>query len=349
MLEINWEKLKTLADKLAQSEGGPAQMQSEEYMLLKNYVNSLKDAQDWEGILRVRELFEHIFAQDTMSINDVFMEINKLAIQACETLRKDEQLAQFLSTSGQALHRMGMHKEAIEVFNRSYDLYMRAGKNFKANESLHMTALCLRPLGQTNKAREVLQKVMNSFEDDEPWLGHPLRTLAWLERDEKRFEEAENLIRKGLDNFIKSNAPENIIAEQLSDLAEIVGLQKRYKEAKDIFEESLSIFNRVGSKVVRQVARAQMKYAELELRMGNLSEALELLDKADTALRSLGPYYDQIWKIEMMCVNVHLRMGNWQLALRKFGSVVSIFGKTEMKPRDLIRQVVNRVKIGSGI
>lgn len=346
---INWEKLKLLADKLAQPGEDPVGVDRSEWQMIEQSLNTLIALQDWKGAIRLREMFSSLVVGDTAGGSPLVQSLNEAAIHAAEQIHEFPLAARFLHDEGHNLHRRGYHKRAIEAFERSASLYRQVGEKFHALESFYMTALCHRALGNRKEAQQILEQILQQVDENDPWRGNPLQVMAWLKQDEGNLQAAEDLLRQALSLYEQYQGPESMLVVQaLADLGEVVGLQGRYSEALELFNKSLDIASKFAGQFARQEARTNLKLAELLTRYGEYERALRLLDRADNQIRGYGHYYDLMWRIELARARVCWHQRNFEGVIRNLRMALGYRHMLDLSTEALAKQLVERLRLGAG-
>lgn len=200
---VDWNGLNAIAKELSQATISPASITSIELSSIETALMNLVDTKDWRGILQLEELFHHQITQETLSVHQLFRDLSQKAIQSARFLNTKSKLADLLKLEGHNLHRLGFHKEALETFLEAEQIYRAEQDLANAKDSLFMTTLCLRALRNFKGARGIVEQLLGETEPDDPWRSHPLKMLAWLERDNKQFDIAEKLLRESLGLYSK--------------------------------------------------------------------------------------------------------------------------------------------------
>ncbi|MCS7010349.1 MAG: tetratricopeptide repeat protein [Anaerolineales bacterium] len=344
---VNWEELKLLADKLARPGEGPGQTIESEWQIIEQSLSALVAIQDWKGIIRLREMFSFLIIGDTTGGLLVLQRLNEAAIQSAKQMNEIALTARFLHDEGHNLHRQGYHKRAIEAFEQSANLYQQIREEFRALESIYMTALCYRALGKRKTSKQILSQVLERIDENDPWRTNPLHVMAWLEQDEWRLLESERLLREILAIHEKhSDFFSGQRAVALSDLGEILGLQGRIQEALEAFRQSLAITARSSGLANRNEARTKLKMAELLARCGDYGFSLRLLDEADNSIRGYGHYYDLMWQIELARAFVYWRQRNFEGVIRKLRRVLWYRRYLRLSNSSLAKRLAERLRKG---
>lgn len=322
--DIEWTALQEFSSRLSAPGVDPGSIPEVEWKIIAQALSELRSMQDWNGILQLRRTFNDLYASDSMTGLPVLQQLDQEAITAARSLGRMTDLAHLLGAKGHNLHRQGFHAQALEAFEESANSYRTAGSERQAMENYYMTSLCHRALGDSTRARQVLQDVLEKTSSDDPWRAHPLQVLAWLTQDHGDLPAAETLLRQALSLFRILPKSDMLIAGALADLGEIVGILGRLQEAKLLFEESLALFPVYKGKFNRQEARAALKYSELLMQHGQYSVVEQLLNQADDKISRYGHYYDLLWQIELARAFVFLRTGRFRFCLSKVRSVFRI-------------------------
>ncbi len=339
---IEWEKLEELASRLSQPGIEPGTIPNKEWQIIKRSLMSLAAEQNWPAVIRLRKIFNALFARDTMTGLQLLKQLNENAITGARLLGDKGELGHLLGSTGHNLHRQGYHLEAIQAFDESTRNYQEIGEEFKALKSYYMTSLCYRALGDREKAKQILGDVLERINPDDPWRANPTQVMAWLLQDEGKLSDAEDLLRQCLDQYRQMTDSDVLIAGALADLAEIVGISGRVPESRELFEESLSILSAYAGQYDRQEARTLLKYSELLIHQKDYSIARKLLDRADNKVSRYGHYYDLLWQIELAQAFLLLQEGELVKCLRKIRSVFRIRSFLRLPNTLFVKHVIQR-------
>lgn len=347
--EIDWNALEDLANRATQSGESPGAIADTEWERLRQALDTLRQAEDWSEILRLRKLFTGLLARDSAWGIPAVKSLDDAAIEAARRLGDVADLGHLLGARGHNLHRQGFHEESITAFEESAINYRICGDDFGALKSFFMMSLCYRALNNRQQARQILEEVLQQVEPDDPWRGNPLQVLAWLTQDEGDLPGTETLLREVLALHEQAENADILIAGTLADLAEAVGLQGRVDEATEIFQRSLVIVQQYQGQYDRQEARSKLKYAELLLRQKQYDEALQLLDDSDDKASSYGHYYDLMWRIELARAMIFVRKGRWREAILKGQMALRYRRILGLSNWLLVRQLWQRLRAGTGL
>ena len=225
-MALDWSSLERLSSRLSESGTEPGTIPESEWQIIEKTSRKLVDEQDWDGLIRLRILFNSLFARDTVMGLPALQQLDQHAIQAARRVVNKSALAHFLGARGRNLHRQGFHQEAINTFDESAKIYSEIDDKFPALKSYYMTSLCYRALGNREKAKQILEDVLNQTEPDDPWRANPLQVMAWLMQDEGRLTDSEKLLRQILPLYEKTEESDTLIVGVLADLGEIVGIAR---------------------------------------------------------------------------------------------------------------------------
>lgn len=348
LVEFDWKELQDIAERLSQPGQGGSSAADEDIQIIDRALDQLHSAEDYECIVKLRSLFTPVIARDSIGIHKTLQRLTDEAIFAAEKIGDIKELAHLLGANGHNLHRQGLHQRALEDLTRSYQFYEQIGMSFEALKNYFMTALCHRAMGDLTAARQVLGVVISKVDPTNPWFGNPLNLLGWIERDSQHLDASEKIFRQALALHRQTEDPDILAAGTLADIGEVIGLQGRYEEAIACFEESLTLIRKYQGQYDRQEARTELKLAELLIRGRKYSQALQLLDHADDLI-SYSAYRDQLWKIELLRAMIKFRQGDIGGAIRRMRSAKTIYEELGLPPKDFMRQIVNRLKSGSGL
>jgi tetratricopeptide (TPR) repeat protein len=342
MLTIDWNALEDFSSRLSQPGLQLGTIPDDEWKLIEKALISFSEEKDWQSIVKLRKLFDNLFASDTLGGYDLLQELDQKAIEAARQLDDKAELAHLLDSRGHNYHRQGYHSNAIEAFDESAKLYRAIGKDFLAIKSFYMTSLCHRALGDRDRARKVLNDVIQKIDPNDAWLGQPLQVLAWLARDEGKSQEAEKLLWQALELHKELEDSDMLVAGTLADLGEIISIQGRTGEAKGLFEQSLSVISGHGGQYDRQEARTLLKYSETLMYQKDYSGAIKFLNLADTKASRYGHYYDLLWQIELAKAFILLRQRDFKNSFYKLRSVFRIRKYLDLPGSSLILHISRR-------
>jgi tetratricopeptide (TPR) repeat protein len=321
---VDWSGLEHLSRKLSESGIEPGTIQDSEWQIIEQALKHLVDHQDWEGIVRLRNLFNPLYAGDTVTGLAALQRLDYHALEAARCLGDKHELGHLLGAKGHNLHRQGYHQNAISAFDESAKNYWEIGEDFPALESYYMTALCHRALGDRNKSKGILENVLNKIRPDDPWRANPLQVMAWLIQDEGKLADSEKLLRQALILYKNTENSDTLIVGALADLGEIVGILGRVQESSELFEESLTVLSKYVGQYDRQEARVLLKYSELLVHQKDYNIAMKLLNRADDKVSRYGHYYDLLWQIELAKAILFLQQGHITNCFTKLRSVLRI-------------------------
>lgn len=324
MSTIDWNALEDFSSRLSQPGLQLGTIPDDEWKLIEKALISFNANKDWRSIIRLRELFNDLFARDTLGGSDLLKELDQKAIEAARQIDDKAELAHLLGARGHNYHRQGYHRNAIEVFDESAKLYWEIGEDFPALKSYYMTSLCYRALGDRGRAKKILNDVIEKTDPNDGWYGQPVQVLAWLARDEGRLQDAENLLWQAIELHKRLSDPDMLVAGTLADLGEIISIQGRTDEAKRLFDESLSVIHNHEGQYDRQEARTLLKYSETLMHQKDYSGAIKFLNQADAKASRYGHYYDLLWQIELAKAFIYLRQRDFINCYYKLRSVFRI-------------------------
>jgi len=338
---VDWAKLDELARRARSAEAGPGGVVDTEWQLLEHSLRKLRASGDWEGLIRLREIFGFLVTGETTGGLRVTQALNDFALDAAEKLGDRALVARFWHDRGENLHRLGYHALSIEALERAAALYHDASLSSMALRSYFLSSLPYRALGKVAQARRILRNVLSETPKNDPWRANPLTVMAWMQRDENRFREAERLIRDALELFRTSEGDDSVhVVQTLADLGEVLGLQGKFDDAKEAFEVATATIHKSGGQFSRQEARVKLKYAEMLTRHRRINLALELLDQADDLIRAPGHYYELLLRIEYARALCYLLRGDIRKALTKFRLAMHYRGELGIPMRVFARNTM---------
>ncbi|MBI4707590.1 MAG: tetratricopeptide repeat protein [Candidatus Omnitrophica bacterium] len=331
-----------LSEKLTLPNSGGGNTSGSDFQLVHKMLYGFWADHSWDDIIRLRQLFDPIIARDAIGVISIFQDLSNKAIIAAEKANRKKELAHFLGADGHNLHRRGLHMKALRSFERASELYLELGDDFESLKNYYMTSLCYRAVGNTKKAKRILEDVFLRLDNNNPWRGNPIQALGWIARDEKMFSLAEEHFRKAIEYQKLTKDPDILVAGTLADLGEILGLQGNYEDAHKTLEESLNIILSKKGQYKRQEARTLIKIAELSYLENQLGAALEVLDRADDKVRGHG--YDLPWKIEMLKALIYFKQRKILFAYHKIRSANHLFVSLGLPQSEFYKQVLIKIK-----
>lgn len=339
---IPWDDLEALSSHLSESGIQPGAIPESEWEIIRHSLRVLLEDQDWPGIVRLRTIFDRLYARDTVTGLPILQELDQRAINAARRIGNKAEIGHLLGAKGHNLHRQGYHQEAIKAFDESARNYREIGDNPAALRNYYMTSLCYRALGNKDKAKQILDIVLGNTGDNDPWRANPLQVKAWLAQDEGDLIASEGLLRQALLLYLQTGDSDMLVAGALADLGEIVGILGRAREAREFFQESLSIFMKHQGQYDRQEARTLLKYSEFLTHQRDYSTAIRLLNQADDMVSKYGHYYDLLWQIELAKAYIFLRERRLFNSFIKLRSVFRIRRHLGLSGGMLIQHVMKR-------
>jgi tetratricopeptide (TPR) repeat protein len=334
----NWERISTLAVKLALPEFGGSSVLNQDFELVHEMLYTFWNNCEWYKIIDLRKLFDPIIARDSIGVIPVLQDLTNKAIVAAEKGNRNEDLAHFLGADGHNLHRRGLHNNALQNFERASKLYFELGNEFESIKNFYMMSLCYRALGNITKAKKILDNVFLRVSDKNPWRGNPLQVLGWMARDERKFAVAEEYFLESIKYQKLTKDPDILVAGSLADLGEVLGFQGKYQEGYQVLNESLHLIRTKRGQYKRQEARTLIKMAELLCFEKKMDIALNILDQADDKVRGHG--YDLPWKIELLRAVIYFRKKKLYFAYRKIRSAYYLFADLKLPPSEFYKRVI---------
>ncbi len=337
-----WTRLENFSAYLLQSGMEPGSIPNSEWQIIEDALIIFINDKNWGAILRLRTIFSSLYARDTVTGLPTLQTLDQEAIHAARHLGNKSEIGHLLGAKGHNLHRQGYHQEAIKAFDESAQNYRDANQDLDALKSHYMTSLCYRALGKRDKAKRILDSVLDNINPGDPWRANPLQVMAWINQDEGKLKQAENLLREALNLYRQTSNSDMLIVGALADLGEISDILGHEQEAREFFEESLLILTRHQGQYDRQEARTLLKYCEFLIHQKDYETAMNLLNRADDKVSSYGHYYDLLWQIELAKALIYLLEGNIKYCVIKIRSVFRIRKLLNLSNIRLVQHVLNR-------
>ena len=347
--DIDWIALQEFSEKVTKSGNDPANFLSDEWEPVKIALAKLAKEEDHEGLIKLRNMYNDLLARDSFWGNQIVQDLDSLSIHSARKTGNMAELGHYLGSRGHNFHRQGFHQKAIEAFTESYEVYLASDQKKQAIRSYYMTSLCYRALNQRDKAKKILQDVLNQLDENDHWQGNPKQVLAWIMQDEGKISSAEQLLREALAHFQMSENSDILIAGACTDLGEIMSLQHKYTESNDFFHRSLSIYQNYSGQYNRQKARTLLKIAESHMRQKDFDKAYDLLSEADQLVSMQGHYYDLMWRIEIANAIIFAHRRNFKNMLLKLQMALRYRKILGLSNWYLGKQFIDRMIKGIGL
>lgn len=315
---VDWEELETLAEELGEPGAGPGSFPEASWLPIRRALGAFLATEDWSAVIRLRELLTALYARDAVGGLRLLQRLDNAAIEAAKRLGDKRKLAHLFGAKGHNLHRQGYHQAAIDALEASAVLYQEIGEPFESLKNHYMTSLCHRALGDRERAKQIVIETLQQVDENDPWRGNPLAVMAWLAEDDGDLQQAEHLLREALFWHDQGMNTQILVAQTLADLGVVLSARGCLAEADTCLQESLAILEAHKGQYDRQEARTLLKYSQLQVRLGKLGRALELLDQADDRVRLYGHYFDLMWRIELARALVYVREGRFRRAYGKW-------------------------------
>lgn len=339
---IDWDKLVDFSLQLEQSGIQPGTIPDNEWQIIEQTVTKLIQEDDWGGILRLRSIFNSLYARDTVTGLTSLQLLDDHAIQAARNLGDKVELGHLLGSKGHNLHRQGYHQDAIKAFDESVQNYKEVNQDFDALKSYYMASLCYRALGKRDKAKDILHDVLMQIVPENLWRANPLQVMAWIIQDEGDLKKSGEFLREAVMLYRQTPNSDMLIVGALADLGEISDILGDVDEARAYFEESLMILTRHQGQYERQQARTLLKYCEFLIHQKDYANAMTLLNQADDKVSGYGHYYDLLWQIELAKALIYLLERNINYCLNKIRSVFRIRKHLGLSNIWLVQHVMKR-------
>lgn len=279
MTVLPWSRIEAFTAEVVTSDGRVDNLAAR----LAAVWRSVREAGSPEEIIRFGLLLAPLNdgRGERWGLYDLLYQINAAVAEAAEAVGEHVVAGRFWHDQGQMLHRKGFTRAALEVFQRSAQDFERGKAAFQQTESIFMTALCYRALGDVSKAKAVLTAILAEVEGTS-WRANPLNVLAWLERDEGNYAEAERLFVEAISLLAQeaTSSSQLVLAQTLTDLGELNTRMQLYDKAEQNFLDSIARLKALDPVDTRQLVRSYLKLSKLMRKRQNLKECDRLLKEA---------------------------------------------------------------------
>jgi tetratricopeptide (TPR) repeat protein len=258
---------------------------------------------------------------------DIAQALNTWA-QAVAQRQGDHNLrARLMHDQADLLNQRGFYGQAVPIYFESQKIFAAIGNTLSELKSMHQRSMALRALGKRQEASELNTHVIEQAQDLDyaDWLGHPLYTRALLERDQRRFTEAESTIRAALENFRTTN---NSIMEAhcLHFLGELYLILSHDPETiLQLLNTSLTISEQ--HKIIRRVAATERLIGDVKRVYGDHQSALLHYEAAEKICEQTGDLI-QLTRINLSLARIKVAQSDRETA-------ENLFLKTRQLYRDM--------------
>lgn len=288
---------------------------------IRDALVTLDDAQAWDDILSCCDLFG--FLNKQQGHRDLSRELIELGIKAATKLKATTAQGRLLHDLAEIHHQQGRHKEAAEMFEKSYSIQKAENEKFNALTTKHMLVLALRALKGKyrdtayEKAKEVLLEARELAREDEaraPWVAHPIEVMSLFAKDKKDYILERQLILEATQIHLDNNQSDRsiMLGQCFGRLGQLSLAEKKYSEAKEYFRESLK-YSAQG--LNRRVAATSLRYlGDVLVAQKNYDEAMKNYAEAmDTAID--GNFTEEQIALSWSLSYLYLRCGQYYDAL----------------------------------
>lgn len=289
MDSLSWVNVETLIRQLITSGGDIHNLPDQ----IESFWRVLNTSGHSEEIMRFGFLISDLNdgRGERWGMFELLCNINMCVARTAELEAEYVIAGRFWHDQGQMLHRKGLIIEAIEAFIHSSSNYSKAKKEFQEIESVFMTAICYRALGEVQKAKAILAEILKTV-DIISWRANPLIVLAWLERDSGNLSAAKELLIEAIPLLKQeiNNSHYLVLAQTLTDLGQLNTSMGLLEEAEQNFVESISHFKSLTPVDYRQLARSYIKMSRLMRKRRDLEKWDKYLNEARAILETTEHY-----------------------------------------------------------
>jgi len=205
------------------------------------------------------------------------------------------QLGRVYNTTGASYYQLGLYEPALDAFLAARQIRTSAADTLGLVRTLTNIGKTYHDWGQLDRAREVLDEaitVANRFERSAPALGYALNSKAYVAIDERRFDEAEALIRQSTAAY-NATSKSRTQADSLDSWELNLGATSlllvrsgRARQALPRLDSVLQSAARRGS--IRGQTRALVHFGEASVSLNDFTGARHYFERALTLSREAG-------------------------------------------------------------
>lgn len=310
---MNWDTVKQLAHDVKNCNGNIGDL----YPHLSQTLSDVMASRSNQDMMQFGELFAFLNDErcEQWGLSELVERMNESVIQSATDAQNDSMAGWFSHDMGNHYHRIGQHAKALGYFASAKHHFEKIGEAFRVTESMQMSALCYRGMGDNAKAYDLIMQIRERVADDD-WRAHPIIVQAWLERDAGDLAKAEALFQEALAiSAVKDDYGWRLLhAQTLTDLANIYVRMNRFDDALRTFQESLALLEQLAF-VERQIARTSLKMSKLMRCQRRWDEVSRLLKKADLIASAI-QYREILMQVSLERGRMALLRGQVRLAMR---------------------------------
>jgi len=260
--------------------------------------------------------------------------------------------ARLLATIGWVYTRLGLYSEARSPLDDAVALARHMGDTGKVDlaQALFRRGQAERYLDESGKAesddREALAILERTYGPDDVRVEPALTELAQLLRTSDP-EQALRLYRRGYDLVVAAHGRSNgTAAVLLQNIGAVHDRARRYREAKDAYEQALPLLRRNFGERDHHVATVLGNLAQLYQILGDYPRAFDAAQRGleiDTTVS--GPDHPDVGIAWLQLARISDKLGNQRLALEQIDRAGAIFGR-RLPPAHTLRLYAAYFKAG---
>ncbi len=179
--------------------------------------------------------------------------------------------------------------QAIDQYKSIESLILNRG-NASKSIFYYMAAVPIALKGDINKAKQIIKKTTQYFEDYPREKAIYYENLGWIHLLDEEYEEAEKALLKGLEISMEI-APKSALVSQIKRrLADAYLGMDNYGKAQKFGDEALAVAEKINERV--EIAACYRVFAQLDCKFNNNDTAREWFKKAIDLFAMIGSRYE---------------------------------------------------------
>jgi tetratricopeptide (TPR) repeat protein len=243
------------------------------------------DAQDWEGMLRIRSALDRL-----LYLRGYWSEAIRTGGQAEAAARElglEQVVANCKTSVGMIYKERRDDEEAMRFYQEALEIFRRVGDDSGASLCLHQMAGIALSQVDYEEARRLNGESLEIKKrlGDEEGVAATLLQLGTLAHHEGDFEEAERLYTESLE-ILKRTGNQRFASISLNQLGRLAWSRGDLEKARRLYNESLEIKKRLGDQM--GIAHTLYNLGRLAEKENKRAEAAAMFREVLTILEKLG-------------------------------------------------------------
>lgn len=240
----------------------------------------------------------------------------QVALKLLDPRQNPADVAQVYSVLGVVRWKTSRYDEAEHYFSRSMALREKTGDKLAMARIYNNLGLLYRTMRRFPEALEFHRKSIEIREElgDEEGVARNVLNLAWVHFDMANLDHAEDLALRACHSVERMGAS-RMLASAKGLLGDIYLQRERWPEAREALAEAIRMARQHGD--LAELFMDLRKHATLEVKLGNLDRAEELLREAEEHLpRAASPLEEAHWNL--CFAELWMARRNWRAAAAAF-------------------------------